>query len=310
MSERKIRKIEKYQDKVHSDDIEDILTGDHDYKYRLLDGVVMPPYVTPDRYEYARTVETRKDDVCYTSYPKSGSTWLANILYLILHQGETPEDATLRSCLYWLESAWPYPCSREETSKARSPRIFKSHMPYQMALGGDPEQQPCKYIYIARNPKDVVVSYYHFESGKEWSGNYSGSWEHWLNIFLEGQVQRGSWFDHVLSWWRHRDASNILFITYEELLRNFDTTLIKLYEFLDYPYTDELIRVVREKSTFDYMKKMTFSNHQEISQLEDFFRKGRIGSWKQQFTVAQNEAFDRIYEERMSGSELDFVFEE
>lgn len=27
----------------------------------------------------------------------------------------------------------------------------------------------------------------------------------------------GSWFDHVLSWWKHKDDPNILFLKYEEI---------------------------------------------------------------------------------------------
>ena len=56
------------------------------------------------------------------------------------------------------------------------------------------------------------------------------------------------------------------------------------------------------------MKRDSFSDHQEIAELEGFFREGRVGSWKEQFTVAQSERFDRIYAERMAGSGLDFVF--
>ena len=304
-----IEKIEQYEDSLHIPDPESILTGEHQYRYRLLDGVVMPPYVTPERYQFSRTVETRGGDVCYTSYPKSGSTWLANILYLILHAGQTPDNATLRSQLYWLESAWPYPREREETNQAASPRIFKSHMPYAMALGGQPVNNPCKYIYIARNPKDVAVSYYHFESGKAWAGNYAGAWEHWLDAFLNGKVQRGDWFEHVLSWWQHKDADNLLFLTYEELLLDFDASLQRLLDFLGYQYTEEVIEVIKQKSSFDYMKRAQFSNHQEITQLEGFFRKGQIGSWKERFSVAQSEAFDRHYQQRMAGSGLDFCFE-
>ncbi len=304
-----IQKIGKYKDSLHAEVLDDLQVGDHNYKYRLLDGVVMPPYVTPDRYRLSRSIETRPEDICYISFPKSGSSWLANVIYLLVNGGQTPKGRTLRSCLYWLESSWPYPCEKETVDKAPSPRIFKSHMPYKMALAGGPANSPCKYVYIARNPKDVAVSYYYFESEKEWSGRYAGPWDHWLDMFLNGQVQRGDWFEHVLSWWRHRDAENLLFLTYEELLQDFDGTLERLIDFIDLQSDPEILDRVRERSTFDFMRKDSFSDHKEIAQLEGFFRKGRIGSWKDKFTVAQSESFDRIYEKRMAGSGLDFVFE-
>lgn len=304
-----IARIGEYSDELHAENLDDIQVGEYGYKYRTIEGVVLPPYVTPDRYAMSRSIAARPNDVCYGSFPKSGSTWLSNVLYLILNNGEVPEDKTLRSCLHWMESSWPYPRSREEVDTLPSPRIFKSHMPYHMALAGGPEQSPCKYIYIARNPKDVCVSYFHFESNKAWSGGYSGPWEHWLKIFMEGRVQRGDWFDHVLSWWKHKDAENMLFLKYEDMKRDFDAQLLAIAAYLGYALSEEVIDRIKLATSFSKMKTEQFSNHKEIAQLEGFFRKGEIGSWKDQFTVAQSEAFDRFYRERMAGTGLDFEFE-
>lgn len=304
-----MEKITEYQDALHGEDLEGIEIGEHGYKYRLLEGIMMPPYITPDRYKLSRTIETRDGDICFISFPKSGSTWLSHVIYLIVHNGETPTKNTLRSSLHWVASSWPYPRSRKELEALPSPRIFKSHMPYHMAVGGEPVEAPCKYIYIARNPKDVAVSYYHFESGKKWSGNYSGSWEHWLDAFLKGRIQRGDWFDHVLSWWIHSQAENILFLRYEDMKNDFDRVLNTLCEFLGYELADDRKAIIKDKTSFSKMKKDEFSSMHEIPELGSFFRKGQIGSWKDRFTVAQSEDFDRYYEERMHGSDLVFQFE-
>lgn len=301
--------VGEYQDELHAEVLEDIETGEYDYKYRMLEGLVMPPYITPERYSLSRSIELRPGDVCFTSYPKSGSTWLSQVIYLVINNGETPQDKTLRDCLHWVASSWPYPRSRSELDALPSPRIFKSHMPYHMAVGGNPLESPCKYIYIARNPKDVAVSYYHFESGKKWSGNYSGPWEHWLQLLLDGRVQRGDWFDHVLSWWQHRDADNMLFLKYESMKQDFDAVLDELTQFLGYSLSDGVREKIRQQTSFDYMKRDDFSNLHEIPELGSFFRKGQVGSWKDRFTVAQSEQFDRIFAERMQGSGLDFDFE-
>jgi len=304
-----MKKVEKYQDSLLSDEeLKGVEIGDYGYKYRVIDGIVFPPYVTSKRIENSLKVSTRPTDVCYCSFPKSGSTWLANILYLILHDGEPAKDATLRSQLHWMESAWSYPRSLEEVDALPSPRIFKSHMPYSKALGGGPQRSPARFIYIARNPKDVCVSYYFFERGKAWSGEYNGPWEHWLNLFMEGKVQRGSWFDHVLSWWAHRDEDNLLFLTYEELKKDFDKELRKIILFLGYDLSDQVIEKIKEASSFERMKVADFSSHQQIGDLESFFRKGEIGSWQEMFTREQNEKFDALYRKKMQDSGLDFDF--
>jgi len=299
--------ITEYRDDIHAEDTEGLLIGEFGYKYRMLDGVVMPPYVTPDRYRLSRELQTRPGDICYVSYPKSGSTWLAYILVLIVNRGNLPTDKkTLRDCLHWVESSWTYPRSASELEGLPSTRIFKSHMPYAMALGGNPVQNPCKYVYIARNPKDVAVSYYYFERQKSWSGHYCGSWEHWLEIFMEGRVQRGSWFDHALSWWQHRDAENILFLTYEELRGDFRSQLCRLMEFLGFAPDEEIIEKIVMKTSFRNMQNEKFSNMHEIKEFQGFFREGKVASWKDQFTAEQSEAFDRFYLQKTRGSGLTF----
>lgn len=300
--------VGKYRDEVHAEDLEGLEVGDYGYKYRVLDGVVMPPYITPDRYRLSRTLDMRPDDICFTSYPKSGSTWLSFVLLMISCGGRLPTDRKLRDNFHWVASSWTYPRSREELDATPAPRIFKSHMPYQMAVGGDPEKSPCRYVYIARNPKDVAVSYYFFESHKSWAGGYDGPWEHWLEAFLGGRVQRGDWFDHVLSWWRRRDARNILFVKYEDLKQQFDAQVLRIADFLGYPVDEELLEQIRTRTAFDNMKKNAFSGMHEIEEMGGFFRKGRVGSWQEQFTPEQNAAFDRLIERRLAGSGLTFNF--
>ena len=300
-------KINEYSDEVNAEDLDGLKIGKHGYKYRLIDNIVMPPYVTPERYALSRTIETRPGDICYTSYPKSGSTWLAYILVLIVHNGEIPHGKqTLRNCLHWVESSWTYPRDKAELEACPSPRIFKSHMPYYMSLGGNPSENQCKYIYIARNPKDVVVSYYYFEREKSWSGYYSGSWDHWFKLFMEGNVQRGSWFDHILSWWNNSHLNNVLFLKYEDLRQNLAGEIQKMMSFLGYPVNDKIIEKIIEKTTFRHMQEEKFSNMHEIEEFNGFFRKGKVGSWKNQFTAEQSEYFDQIYAEKTKGTGLEF----
>ncbi len=300
--------IGEYKDEVHAEDLDGLRCGEYGYKYRLVDGVMMPPYITPRRYHLSRTLQTRTGDICYTSYPKSGSTWLAYILVLIVNGGEIPQDTTLRNCLHWVASSWTYPRGEQELSALPSPRIFKSHMPYSMALGGDPVRNPCKYVYIARNPKDVAVSYYHFEHGKSWSGDYQGPWEHWLQSFSEGRVQRGDWFDHVLGWWRMRHAPNVLFLKYEDLCRDFTNQVDQLARFVGRPLSAEVLQGIEQKTSFQQMRETEFSNMHEIREFNGFFRKARIGSWSEQFSAEQSVAFDKLYARRTAGTELDFDF--
>lgn len=302
------QKIPAYNDSFNETLSEGIFETVEGYRYRTIDEIMMPPYVTERRYEHSRTIQTRSDDICFGSYPKSGSTWLSQIILLLLNGGKNPDNGSLREHMIWAESSWPYPIPVDQVESIASPRIFKSHMPYQMAVGGDPKSQPAKYIYILRNPKDVCVSYYHFETGKAWAGDFDCSWDRWFELFLDGQVQRGNWFDHVLSWWNQRDLSNLLIMKYEDLLLDFNAHVQRLAGYLDIDLPTEMLSEVKRLSSFEAMKASEFSNMHQVEQLETFYRKGKIGSWRKHFSAEQDARFNEVTEQRLGSSELTFAW--
>jgi len=68
-----------------------------------------------------------------------------------------------------------------------SPRIVKSHLPYNVIPKSANEDSKCKYIYIARNPKDVAVSYFEFTANlKILENGFHGPWEFYAKSFVEG----------------------------------------------------------------------------------------------------------------------------
>lgn len=87
-----------------------------------------------------------------------------------------------------------------------SPRKLKSHLPYDLIPGGPPHTQSAKYIYIACNPKDVCVSFWHFTKSqiKKFSVTDDLSiipWDNFCSDFFEGISMAGmfgGWLNHVL----------------------------------------------------------------------------------------------------------------
>ena len=73
----------------------------------------------------------------------------------------------------------------------RSPRILKSHLTYNIIPKSANEANKCKYIYVARNPKDVAVSFFKFETNLE---RFKGPWEVYVKLFLEGN---GKFIDSI-----------------------------------------------------------------------------------------------------------------
>lgn len=100
-------------------------------------------------------------------------------------------------------------------------------------------------IYVARNPKDVVVSFYHFDKMNQLHPE-PGPWEGYVGKFIQGNsetiaeeysvivrflilqighwhvlfvlVAFGSWGSHVREFWALKQEKNILYLFYEDML--------------------------------------------------------------------------------------------
>ena len=68
---------------------------------------------------------------------------------------------------------------------------------------GNPAKSLAKYIYVMRNPKDTAVSLYH-HTRSILAYEYEGDWDDFFERFMSGNVDFGSWFDHVLQWWEYK----------------------------------------------------------------------------------------------------------
>ena len=242
-----------------------------------------------------------------------GTTWAQQIANLIRNQGKDDPNFVMYA-VPWIESERPA-IPIEDLDKMPSPRFFKTHNPYDLMAGGLPHTSPPKYIYIARNPKDVAVSYYYHMRMLTFF-NYSGTWDEFYQLYKSGKTMFGDWFDHVLEWWKHRDAENILFLKYEDMKKDHRGAVKKIAEFMGYNLGEEVIDTIVEKSTLQSMRDNPAANPNKVERPvpifkpgeEQFLRKGIVGDWKNHFTPEQNAEFDAIYAEKMKDSGLDFEF--
>ena len=120
-----------------------------------------------------------------------GTTWLQEIVWQIFHNGET-STKKINNRVPFLEDSKLLNRTGTDCHTALetlpSPRLMKSHLPYHLIPKADSKASECKYIYIARNPKDVAVSFYNFltDFGEKISG-FQGPWEFYAKLFLQGK---------------------------------------------------------------------------------------------------------------------------
>ena len=274
------------------------------------------PRNTPERWEELKRFPVQPGDVFIVSFPKSGTTWTQQIVKLLRNGGQ-PDEVLLDRSIPWLEvldcelgKKLGYTSDMVTSSDALSPRVFKSHLSYDLVPGGLPHTTPAKYIYVMRNPKDACVSAWHHVRNM----GQVVPWEGFIGAMLSEENPFGGWFTHVLGWWEHKDTPNILFVKYEDMKTDPHTVVRSVAQFIGIEsVTDQLIHDVVKYSSFSSMKKSTSSNYDwmvgKIFIEKSFIRKGEIGSWREHFSEEQSKRFDEIYSKKMAGIDLNFQFE-
>nr|XP_008115266.1 PREDICTED: bile salt sulfotransferase [Anolis carolinensis] len=241
------------------------------------------------------------DDIVTVTYPKSGTNWMLEILGLVQYDGD---PSWVRSRIVWDRSPWiDTDTGLEKALTYSPPRRLSSHLQFQFFPKSFLNSK-AKIIYVVRNPKDVLVSHYHFS--KSFKGFQDpGSMEESLETFLKGDMPFGSWFDHVRGWMKLKDRPNFFYFTYEELLHNPQESVEKICQILGKTLNRQQIDSVLENASFQKMKDNKMSNFSQAPDFDHnkgkFMRKGISGDWKNHLTVAQNEHFDRVYQEKMQG---------
>ena len=56
-----------------------------------------------------------------------------------------------------------------------------------------------KVVYVSRNPKDACVSMFHHTRAID-SFTYDGTFGDFIELFLQGGVEHGSWWHHHRRW--------------------------------------------------------------------------------------------------------------
>ncbi|XP_053412998.1 sulfotransferase 1A1 isoform X1 [Nycticebus coucang] len=253
------------------------------------------------------------DDLLISTYPKSGTTWVSQVLDMIYQGGnlEKCHQTPIYVRVPFLEFKVPgFPSGFETLKASPAPRLIKTHLPLAL-LPQTLLDQKTKVVYVARNAKDVAVSYYHFYRMAKVHPD-PGTWDNFLEKFMAGEVCYGSWYQHVREWWELRHTHPVLYLFYEDMKENPKREIQKILEFIGLSLPEKIVDHIVHHTSFEEMKKNPMTNYTTIpSDIMDhsvspFMRKGMAGDWKTLFTVAQNEQFDADYAQKMADCDLSF----
>ncbi|XP_051920782.1 sulfotransferase family 2, cytosolic sulfotransferase 3 isoform X3 [Hippocampus zosterae] len=252
---------------------------------------------------FAQQFTFKDDDAIAVTYPKSGTVWMQEILPLVLNGGDLTPIQTIPNWdrVPWLEEKR----LKVVVDQLASPRALVTHFPYEL-MPQSFFSSKAKVIYVMRNPKDVAVSSYYFHQMATFLED-PGTWEEFIDKFLEGRVMFGKWTNHVKSW-RHTELEDrIMYITYEQMIQDLPAALRLMSDFLGKNLSDEVIEKIASHCSFKSMQANVMSNFTLVPKIymdsdkSQFLRKGVVGDWKNHFSSKQLAHFSTVIYKELEG---------
>ncbi|KAL0272061.1 UNVERIFIED_CONTAM: hypothetical protein PYX00_005178 [Menopon gallinae] len=289
-------------------------------------------------YDY-KNFKCRREDVWVISFPRSGTTWTQEMVWLLCNNldYEAARKAPLAERFPFLEyhscvnntlvdellSKSANDKTKEEDikkiccpaliklGKMSSPRFIKSHLPISL-LPNDLLDCGAKIIYVARNPKDVAVSYYHFHrlvKTLDFMGDFPKFWDY----FEKNLILWAPYWDHVIEGWMLRDHPNVKFVFYEEMKKDLQSGIKNLSAFLGKQYSDAEVEKLAEYlhiSNFRQNLSVNLEKLQDLGMLNDYshrhIRIGKTGNWKELFDEELDIRADQWVSENLKKTDMRF----
>ncbi|MEQ8361379.1 MAG: sulfotransferase domain-containing protein [Cyclobacteriaceae bacterium] len=244
--------------------------------------------------------EIRNDDIFLVGYPKSGNTWIRFLIGNYISNGECN---FINSHLYVPGlSEHIDVCNEMDQQRFMSTHFsylsFKKFMRKYTRTGSG---NVPKIIFIARDGRDVAVSYYyHLIKAKKIGSHVSFS--EFINMFNSGDFNPfQNWNQYVLNWMdKGPKEFDFLLVEYSELLENPSKQLRRMLEFSGVRVNDKMLLTAVGASSFNNMKTMEKSQSKDHIRLKDtssslmFVRSGESGGWKNEFSDASLKKFEKV----------------
>ncbi len=240
----------------------------------------------------------RDDDIIISTYAKSGTTWVQQIIAQLLFNGQ--EGMEVAEMSPWLDLRVPPKDQKLPVVEAQTHRRFlKTHLPVD-ALVFSPK---AKYIYIGRDGRDVVWSMYnhHSTANDSWyealnetpgrvgppierpTSSITEYYHGWLDS--DGHPWWPFW-ENIRSWWAIRNLPNVHLLHFANLKKDMPGEIRQIADFIDTPIDESSWPSILQHCSFDYMKENATQSVPLGGAFWDggaqtFIHKGINGRWRE-----------------------------
>lgn len=267
-----------------------------------------------------QSFKPRPSNVFLCSYPKSGTTWLKAVVFAIITRQKFDEFNTpLRTimphdCIPFLTRDIEQILENSHNNSCITP--IATHLPYNL-LPESIRASNCKIVYMYRNVKDVIVSYYHFMCGMQNVPIEDAPFEEAIDEFCRGINNFGPYWDHISGFAKAslERPEIILFLKYEDMKKDPTSNVKILAEFIGYPFTPQeekqgVIQGIINMTSFENLSNFEVNKNGGrkrgviVPENRLYFRKGEVGDWENHFTDEMNEKINKLIDEKLGHTGL------
>ncbi|XP_026277572.1 sulfotransferase 1C4 isoform X1 [Frankliniella occidentalis] len=283
--------------------------------------------------------KARPSDTWVVTYPRSGTTWTQEMVWLLANDldFDTARSVPLNDRFPFFEfSGFFHEATTREflehnagsterqqavldmatpgyrlLANAPSPRFIKTHLPFTL-LPRNLLNSGAKVIYLARNPKDVAVSFFHMNRLILTQG-YTGDFETYWNYFQNDLHAWTPYWSHLEEGWQRRTHPRVLFMFYEEMRKDTPAAIRKVAHFLGKQLNDEQEARLGNHLDIVNFRKNPAVNSEALYDLgimrrdeQAFIRKGEVGGWKNYFTPELEAQADQWIAENLAKTDMRF----
>ena len=205
-----------------------------------------------------RKFKAQPDHVYVVTFPKSGTHLMAQLLTQVVSEGKAEFESIhqyIAGLEFEVKREGHRACPKEYLSldnidafNLAPKKVLVTHMAH-LHVPYSPE---AKYIVMMRHPLDVMVSARSMLN-KKLGPRLAIDLDSLYDIgFADYDMGYAKYNAH---WWRlSRKVNNVLFLFYEDALKNMSQTIVDVTEFLQMEVSPEIVERVRYLSSIEYMK--------------------------------------------------------
>ncbi|KAI3459870.1 hypothetical protein Pfo_016533 [Paulownia fortunei] len=253
-----------------------------------------------------KNFKAQETDIILATMHKSGTVWLKALTFTIPNRCRflTETNPLLSTSPHVLVTFLEFQIYMEhenpdlKNSHILRPRIFSTHMPRQALPNSIILEKGWKIIYICSRYEPLTI-------------------DQDLEMFCQGIHLFGPFWDHVLGYWNMslENPEKVLFLKCEDLKEDCSSNIKKIAEFIGFPFSEDeekqgVIEEIEKRCSFGNLRSLETTylekNPDQPGLRKGVYRKGEVGDWLNYLSPAMAERVQKLMEEKLSGSGLNF----